>query len=439
MLQQWIKWQRLNNDAASVSLPYSWRLPYSVGMNDAMMLWLLMTALLTLPAGCALALRSVRCPGWPVVGGIVAGILLGPSLFGRIAPNSYEQWFIGGVEQREQRDALRSRHVAEQLIAEQRMFDAAEQFTLRERQNLELQQAQQLLDEARWQHQMPLRSFALLMIALVLVGTGLLSLPANRQQQSLLGAICIGAWAALLPGSLAFLALTRWWGFPPAEAALTAAAVAIGPWVLPSTDKAAADQAEFGGAWLIQNAGRIASLLALGAALWGMYQQRGSAGLMLAAPLLALPVGWLLNFSHLPKRAAMESIVNSVLLPSLAALAIVRIELFHAASWAAFWLIIVFLLLSGDARWLGAFCGAMLPGGRSSLRTMRLVMGSMAAGPTQLAVTAHIAHTMSVRDELVLALVLGAALIELTTPMRRSLAQQLADTEQELDQLNRLD
>jgi len=34
---------------------------------------------------------------------------------------------------------------------------------------------------------------------------------------------------------------------------------------------------------------------------------------------------------------------------------------------------------------------------------------------------------------------MGAALIELTTKMRRSLAQQLADAEQELDQINRLD
>ncbi len=63
---------------------------------------------------------------------------------------------------------------------------------------------------------------------------------------------------------------------------------------------------------------------------------------------------------------------------------------------------------------------------------MRLVLGSMAAGPTQLAFATVAAHTLSVRADFILALVLGAVLIEVTAPTRRSMARKLAQLEDQV-------
>ena len=121
-----------------------------------------------------------------------------------------------------------------------------------------------------------------------------------------------------------------------------------------------------------------------------------------------------------------------VLVPVLVGCVAVKIDLFaHFAVWP----IVVILLLSGDGRWFGAYLGAMVLGGRSSLRTMRLVLGSMACGPTQLAITALAIHTWSIPGEYAMALLLGAVLIETTVSARRSMARQLIQTEEEIKQM----
>jgi hypothetical protein len=122
-------------------------------------------------------------------------------------------------------------------------------------------------------------------------------------------------------------------------------------------------------------------------------------------------------------------IAQWVLLPALAACAAVRIEVIEHF---AFWPLLILLLLSGDGRWLGAVTGALLLGGRRALRTMRLVLGSMACGPTQLAVLALAVHLWALPDELPLALLVGAIVIDATTPARRKIAQQLIEAETEL-------
>jgi hypothetical protein len=115
-----------------------------------------------------------------------------------------------------------------------------------------------------------------------------------------------------------------------------------------------------------------------------------------------------------------------VLLPTLAAFAAMKVEVFiHATAW----MMLVILLISDDGRWIGAFIGAMLLGGRNAFRTGRLVIGSMSAGVTQLALTALAAHAWAIPGEATMALLAGALIIEFTAPMRRRLVEQLNQTE----------
>ncbi len=58
----------------------------------------------------ALLLRWAGLARAAVAGGLVAGALAGSTLFGRMAPDRHERFFVGGVEQREAVDNLRGLH-----------------------------------------------------------------------------------------------------------------------------------------------------------------------------------------------------------------------------------------------------------------------------------------------------------------------------------------
>ncbi len=137
-------------------------------------------------------------------------------------------------------------------------------------------------------------------------------------------------------------------------------------------------------------------------------------------------VGWVLGAPT--DRARLVGWVRGVLqvavVPAVTAAVAVRLDLLDDF---AFWPVLVIVLLSGDGRWLGAFAGTQMLGGRRGLRTMRLIMGSMAAGPTQLALTAVAVTTWSIKPGLALSLLLGAILIEVTAPLRRSMAARLGE------------
>lgn len=424
--------------------------------------------LLVLPILCALLLRRARCPGWAVVGGAVAGILMGPAIFGRIAPEAFEKAFIGGFEQRQALDSVRRRQGADMLAAQTAGLDEEAMMEMDRRHRAERAPVEEKRDEARWEHQQPMRIGVSVVVALALLGAGRLGVREGDRRQGLMAPLSIGAWSSLFPGALAYFAMTWLWRHPPGPSLLAAAAVAIGPWALTRVDREAADEAEFGGAHMIQTAGRIASLIAVGAAVFALVIARGAPGVLWSLPLLALPLGWLppgpkkgsgvisfekrgresffeekgsgVVFTSEPEEAAQSSAMRNrgafpgaasevVLVPLLAACVGMKVDIYaHFALWP----IVVFVLLSGDGRWLGALIGAMLPGGRRGMRTMRLVMGSMACGPTQLALAALAAHTWAAPEAIPYALLLGAIYIETSTPLRRIMARRLAQTEEEL-------
>jgi hypothetical protein len=159
----------------------------------------------------------------------------------------------------------------------------------------------------------------------------------------------------------------------------------------------------------------------------GAIALRGAEAALYLLPMGGLFISWLLP----PERATwLESLLHVAVIPILAALAVIRIELFvHFALWP----MLLFIVLAGDGRWIGAWLGAMLLGGRRALRTMRLVIGVMSCGPTQLAVAVIAAHADLLDESLLLAIVFSATVLEVLTPARRTFAQRIARTEAELN------
>lgn len=414
----------------------------------------LMAAAIVLIVSIAAAglLRWAGAPGSAVIGGAMAGILLGPTIFGRTMPQSYEQLFIGGVHEREQFQQRERQHAADRLAALEAGMDREAVENLRRDHERELEQYRDALDAARWSHQQPLRVVTAAVVGLTLLVGGMMRVPPTAAAQSWGSAMSIGMWAAALPGALAFLVMRWWWQHDLHSSALVAAAVMIGPWALTMVDRNAADMAEQGGAWMIQAAGRIATVIAMAIAGWALWSAHGIEHALWAGALLALPLGWLIgrlvpvsperDAAHATEDRSSETepsynplhlIAQHAFLPALAGCAAVKIELFEHF---AFWPLLVLLLLSGDGRWLGAVTGALLLGGRSGLRTMRLVLGSMACGPTQLAVLAIAVHLWALPDELPLAMLLGAIVIDATTPARRRIAEQLVEAETEISDID---
>lgn len=376
-------------------------------------------------AGLARLLRSTNLPGHAVVAGLVVGIVLGPSVLGRIAPEYFTVLFDGGrgqaAEQYNALLALRD-HAAVNPGVTPPSPDA-------------LAAARDAWDAQRYRDQQPARIAITLLAALLLLSGAPQRRPPGASPASSaiadvgwLAPVSIGLWAALLPGGVAYLLLHFVLDFEQPAALAAAAGVAIGSWSLSRIDHAAADNAEIGGHVLMQRAALVASLVAISALLCSAWLGDTWLRLPWCAPLLLVIV--LARGLAQPSRSMILT-AQPLMIAALTALAMLRVDLLEAFS---FWATLLIVLLSGDGRWTGAFLGAMLPGGRRSLRTMRLVMPAMAAVPTQLALASVGASAWLFPQELTLALLLGVAALDAAAPVRAATVDRLLEVEHELDQ-----
>lgn len=382
-------------------------------------------------AALALILRATGLPGWRIAGGVIAGLVLGPAVLGAAWPSAHQTLFIGATEERMALDRLDSRQQADRLAAfESGGAEAAA--ALDRRHGEERVEAMGALRTAVDRDAAARRWIVAALSGLVLLGAGLLRGRSGSGEHGPVSPLSIGVWAAGLPAAAALWAVGWAWDYGRGTALLVATAVAIGPWVLREADRRMADDVEHGGARLIEQAGLISTLIAgLCAVL---------AALSLDGPfiheaalwcLAAGPIGWLLP--RVNRTGAIREAFDVVLIPSLAAWATLVIEL---PGDMALWPIVILLIVAGDVRWLGGLAGALLPGGRTGLRSMRLVLGTMACGPTQLAVAAIASWWMELPGPLTAALVFAALAIELLSPVRARMGERLAQTEAELDDLN---
>ncbi len=372
-------------------------------------------------------LRSARTPAAPLVAGLLVGALLGPTILGRdgMFGASFSTWYedtiIGGRAERETLEQARSGLGGLEFAARRTAAAPPRDEVDRLQRAVDLAAADHRA--ARMAHDRGFLPMICGLAAAILVLAGPLGRPRdpNAPPAGFMAPLSIGLWSAALPGALAYVWL-RGVGADGRAAWLGAAAAAIGPWVLPAPDEQTSDEAEQGGAHLLELAGRVASVVAIIAAGVGFgFDHVGE-----WAVLLLLPIGWLLPRGRCPSG---RTLAESVLIPGLTAAAMLRIDAI-----AHLWLgtSIVLILLTADGRWIAAALGAILGAGRRPLRALRLVGGSAAAGPTQMSVAALGVWTSVIAPPIALALLLGATWATASENARRWAAKELEATEEEL-------
>jgi len=379
-------------------------------------------------------LRACRVPGWFAIAGMLAGLLVGPSVLGNTFPTWYRSVMNGSA------DAYEALRLHDRAYERTRMASRAAGLDVD--QLLELDEARRVqrvpleaaLEESIRSHRVRHRAIMAVLVVIALLAAGPLRVQGARRDEAIrigwAGPLGIGLWAALTPAILAF-GLACWLIDASTTTALwTAAAVAIGPWALTRDDRHAAVEAEAAGDRTVQRAGMVASLAALVgiatcAAIGDVFAP------VWALVLLAHPLSWFLpaqtsDDSRVRWRGRAELLV----LPPLITTSIATVDVvssFHI------WFIIVVMLLSGDGRWQAAVIGAQTLGGRRGLLTMRLTLGMMSCGATQFAVLAVGVSIEALDGRSAVAIALAAMMLDVLSPARRHVARELRQVDEAQD------
>src|SRR5688572_29882062 len=138
-----------------------------------------------------------------VVAGTIAGLLLGPSVFGRVFPERFESIFLGGLKEREAFDYARWL-AANAPAAAQNLTDEGRR-ALIDQGRREVAAKEAALNAARLHHQRPLRAFAMFLVAALLLASWSRSVGARDRRQGWLTPVSIGLWSFALPAAAAYL------------------------------------------------------------------------------------------------------------------------------------------------------------------------------------------------------------------------------------------
>lgn len=397
--------------------------------------------------------RRVREPrtAIAILCGMLVGTLLGPAVFGRLAPALAEDLLLGARAERESLVAIERELTAFTHAARAAGTDAAVIES-----DLAPRWAEQLLADDRyrqamWETQRPAR-IAVVLLAIVILGSGCLRVrgslleasdpvapiapsgeaapmpPAATRRHRVADAVTIGLFGSSVASLLGLLALWLWEEPVVTPAAfITLAALSVGSWMVSPEAIGIVERHEPGGGAVVRRAAAVATGAAavlLGAIFWRSSAALGSeAGMTLLAVIVALGGSACVGLFRRQAPGVGEVTTTWArrlalgALPALAALATSRIEWLLDFSIAPF---ILLPLLSSDGRSAGFFLGAVAAGGRRFPGWARVMIASAATGPTQLAVVAVGLWLELLSEWLGAGLLLGVALIECTRWLRRA-------------------
>lgn len=353
-----------------------------------------------------------------VVGGLIAGVLVGPGVLGRVAPDLYEAVFTGAVAERETRQRLGREQAIE--VAVMRSSDVTPE-ALTELQEMH---ARAMAGPAEAERRALAERADTINAGGIGLAAGALILPyllraagASRRAMTpsdRLSARAAGLLALALPAGAGAAAMVGFLGMDWRLAAAFGAAAAIG-WAAPGlrsrrmgrfareprTDQASS--AALGGAMLLGAGVTSAVWLAIGAipGLTGLRRVGGA---------------------RFPRRVrrTLHPAVYGVIAPGVCAAAAMRVDPYAliGAGGAALWIaIVIAAVVSTDGRWCGATLGWLAADPKRGLGpAMERATAHLASGVgiAQCALAMTLAALAGLGEAPLFALLIGAALAELS-------------------------
>lgn len=372
-------------------------------------------------------LAMARTPGGDasasILGGLLAGILLGATVFGGLAPEFSERIFFGAVHERQALNDMRFEHASE--IAALRRLDVspvavAEQM---ETQEYEIAAVYADFERVRAAHQATWRTmFVTLVVLWLLIGSfGGARVP--KRISTARTALSAGVGLAFFAGAPTFL-LTRWLlELDVFSAAALACAVGAGGAI---ADVRTRSIGLAGRRRTVDFTGFVA--LTLVALILGMIDQRPATIAFVSSILAAA-------FTHLhlglnrPLRRVCRATATGVLLPAVAAVAVARLDLRPSLSDLSFWLMAaIAFILGSDGRLLGVWMGLRATAPRDELRgrwRQSAATLTTGVGGAQVALIGLAGLIDMAPPPVVWAGAIGALTVELFAPIRRRIAAPL--------------
>lgn len=372
------------------------------------------TLLFIVPLAFAVLLKCSKIRSWSLLAGVLAGILLGPAVFGSVSQSYWEEIFQGGHAAHVQYDELERQQQTDYLAAQELGMSDAMLSQFAADQQFELLEKKEDWMEVQWEEQRTLRNYVIVLVLLIFLSGSMRSTVRGTVPPMM--SLSVGVWAAIIPcGITALIAIWLWDTSVPSAFAI-GACLAAGPWTLSRWERKAADDSEQGGASMMLLCGRVAWLVASGVALYATWQIQGAMSLVWLLPLLLLPVVWCI-----PPRnwRWLTLFVDYAAIPSVMATALVLI---HPLESLSFWPILIVILFCADARWLGGIIGLGLLGGRNSENAMRLSLPLVDCGISQLCMTALLFGAGVLPASFALASLIGAIFLDRTAPIRMKFA-----------------
>ncbi len=368
------------------------------------------TLLLFVPLVFAIILKVAKVRSRSLIAGVLGGVLLGPAVFGSVAPEYWEGLFQGGTLEKQQYELFERQQEADTLAA--RTLGASDSVLLhmQANQHYELSAKKELWDAAKWSDQRTLRDYAIALIVLILL-SGSMRNRVKRTSPPLMS-LSVGVWAALIPCGIVVLIAIWFWESNISSALALGACLAAGPWTLARWEQRAADNSEQGGSSLMIGCGRVAWIAASVIAIYTAWQVHGAMALVWLLPLLLLPVIWIVPTKQW---RWLTVFVDYAAIPSVMATSLV---LLNPIEHLQFWPILVVILFCADARWLGGMIGLGLLGGRKGGDAMRLAIPLVDAGVSQLCMASLLIGVGVLPAPYAIAALIGAVFLEYTAPIR---------------------
>jgi hypothetical protein len=380
-------------------------------MNDAFALgFALFVSILAIFAGRLT--RRFGIPGASLLAALLVGVLLGPSVMGRVAPSVFDSVWIGDATAIEELQRLESEQGAvEHLLREQALEPGASETRAAELAEREREWKTQQA-EIREQHHGAPRWF-LLTSALLIIGVACL-----RRSGTAPGNALFGAWIAVI-GVAAGLLIDRFADAPdPATTPFWIGAAAAVTWCSGWTGR--------GSRSALLAPARFATLYAL-IILAVLTAAKGDLE-NAAWPALALLVTALGSRFILlddPRSAArLEWLTRRILAPAIVAVSLLQIDL--VADLRQLWVPVLLWLAMSDLRWLVATSVIRFQG-KSWVRASIAALPLMGTGSLAIAIGGIALWTKQVDEVAAIWIFLAGAVAELEGDSRGMTARALAN------------